>query len=218
MVEEFHEKKDDLKTTITPEEVIQQIKEKLPELKEIDVFGNKFKNVEVIFWLCIICLPLILLLSFRKNELWSLLNVFWCLGILYYQIHLYFLNYLIYSNFGNILFQLLYVLFYIWDLGTVYELEGNTGKSYRNFSLLMEFILICIELILLAFLLKNDTLKIEEPQIINEEIKEDIPEIVSPIIQTIKQKKPDEKPTRIFPKGSGDNKNYIRRIEDDDEP
>ena len=129
MVEEFHEKKDDLKTTITPEEVIQQIKEKLPELKEIEVFGNKFKNVEVIFWLCIICLPLILLLSFRKNELWSLLNLFWCLGILYYQIHLYFLNYLIYSNFGNILFQLLYVLFYIWDLGTVYELEGNTGKS-----------------------------------------------------------------------------------------
>ena len=189
MVEEFHEKKDDLKTTITPEEVIQQIKEKLPELKEIDVFGNKFKNVEVIFWLCLICLPLILLLSFRKNELWALLNVFWCLGTLYYQIHLHFLNYLIYSNFGNILFQLLYILFYLWDLGTVYQLEGDTGKTYRNLSLLMEFILICIELILLAFLLKNDTLKIEEPQIINEEIKEDIPEIVSPIIQTIKQKK-----------------------------
>ena len=158
-MDELNDKKDDLKTTITPDEVIQQIKDKLPELKEVEVFGNKFKNIEVIFWLCIICLPLILLLSFRKNELWALLNIFWCLGTINYQIDLYFLNYLIYSNFGNILFQLLYILFYIWDIGTVYQLEGNTGKTYRNFSLLMEFILICIELVILAFLLKNNTLK-----------------------------------------------------------
>ncbi len=216
-MDEFNEKKDDLKTTITPEEVIQQIKEKLPELKEIDVFGNKFKNVEVIFWLCLICLPLILLLSFRKNELWALLNVFWCLGTLYYQIHLHFLNYLIYSNFGNILFQLLYILFYLWDLGTVYQLEGDTGKTYRNLSLLMEFILICIELILLAFLLKNDTLKKVEYPIPVEEIKEENPEIISPIVPSFKQIK-EKKPTRIFPQGPSDNRNYIRRIEDDDEP
>ena len=128
-MDELNDKKDDLKTTITPDEVIQQIKDKLPELKEVEVFGNKFKNIEVIFWLCIICLPLILLLSFRKNELWALLNIFWCLGTINYQIDLYFLNYLIYSNFGNILFQLLYILFYIWDIGTIYLLEGNTGKT-----------------------------------------------------------------------------------------
>ena len=216
-MDEFNEKKDDLKTTITPEEVIQQIKEKLPELKEIDVFGNKFKNVEVIFWLCLICLPLILLLSFRKNELWSLLNVFWCLGTLYYQIHLQFLNYLIYSNFGNILFQLLYILFYLWDLGTVYQLEGDTGKTYRNLSLLMESILICVELILLAFLLKNDTLKIEQDPIPVEEKKEEMDEIISLIVPTFKKPK-GQKPTRFYPQGPSDNRNYIRRIEDDDEP
>ena len=217
-MEEFNEKKDDLKTTITPEEVIQQIKEKLPELKEIDVFGNKFKNVEVIFWLCLICLPLILLLSFRKNELWALLNVFWCLGTLYYQIHLHFLNYLIYSNFGNILFQLLYILFYIWDIGTVYQLEGNTGKTYRNFSLLMEFILICIELVILAFLLKNDSLKKEEAEIQVNDINIIEDKNIVPPISPLKKKKQVLKPTRIFPQANGDNKNYIRRIEDDDEP
>ena len=113
-MDENFEKKDDLKTTISPDDIIKEIKEKLPELKEIEVFGNKFTNVQAIFWLCIICLPLIIIISFKKNELWSLLNIFWCLGLINYLLPFNFFNPLIYSNFGNILFQLFYILFYIY--------------------------------------------------------------------------------------------------------
>ena len=217
MNEDF-EKKDDLKTTISPDDLIKEIKEKLPELKVVEVFGNKFTNIQAIFWLCILCLPLIIIISFKKNELWALLNIFWCLGIINSILPFKYFNNLFYSNFGNILFQLLYILFYIWDIGTVYQLEGNTGKTYRNFSLLMEFILICIELVILAFLLKNDSLKKEEAEIQVNDINIIEDKNIVPPISPLKKKKQVLKPTRIFPQANGDNKNYIRRIEDDDEP
>ena len=169
------ERKDDLKTTMTPEEILKKLKNNLPELKEVNVFGNKFTNVQVIIWLCIISIPIIILISLRKNELWSLLNIFWCFGLLYNQIRINFFYDLIYSNFGNIIFQILYILFYIWDIGIVYQLEGISGKRMRNWSLLMEFILIFIELIILAFLLKNESLQRKNNNIneISDNIKED---------------------------------------------
>ena len=208
------QKKDDLKTTITPEEVVQAIKEKLPELKEVEVFGNKFQNIEVIFWLSIICLPLILFLSFRKNELWSLLNIFWCLGTINNQIPINDFNNLIYSNFGNIFFQLLFILFYIWDIGTIYQLEGSTGKSMRNWSLFLEFLLVLIELIILGFLLKNESIqtKGDLKDIIDNEIE--VPKEKSYQNKFQHSKNIKEEPKRMFPQNKRDNKTFIRRPED----
>ena len=224
-MDENFEKKDDLKTTISPDDIIKEIKEKLPELKEIEVFGNKFTNIQAIFWLCIICLPLIIIISFKKNELWSLLNIFWCLGLINYLLPFNFFNPLIYSNFGNILFQLLYVLFYIWDLGKIYQLEGETGKTIRNWTLFFEFILILIELILLAFLLKNDTLKRKEiPQrnviSIDGGGISDSGNYESPV-NVFKPPKPQiEEPKRYYPSDNikNDNRQGIRRFEDEVEP
>jgi hypothetical protein len=224
-MDENFEKKDDLKTTISPDDIIKEIKEKLPELKEIEVFGNKFTNVQAIFWLCIICLPLIIIISFKKNELWSLLNIFWCLGLINYLLPFNFFNPLIYSNFGNILFQLFYILFYIWDLGKIYQLEGETGKTIRNWTLFFEFILILIELILLAFLLKNDTLKrkeIPQPNVIsiNGGGISDSGNYESPV-NVFKPPKPQiEEPKRYYPSDNikNDNRQGIRRFEDEVEP
>ena len=224
-MDENFEKKDDLKTTISPDDIIKEIKEKLPELKEIEVFGNKFTNVQAIFWLCIICLPLIIIISFKKNELWSLLNIFWCLGLINYLLPFNFFNPLIYSNFGNILFQLFYILFYIWDLGKIYQLEGETGKTIRNWTLFFEFILILIELILLAFLLKNDTLKrkeIPQPNVISIDGGgiSDSGNYESPI-NVFKPPKPQiEEPKRYYPSDNikNDNRQGIRRFEDEVEP
>ena len=224
-MDENFEKKDDLKTTISPDDIIKEIKEKLPELKEIEVFGNKFTNVQAIFWLCIICLPLIIIISFKKNELWSLLNIFWCLGLINYLLPFNFFNPLIYSNFGNILFQLFYILFYIWDLGKIYQLEGETGKTIRNWTLFFEFILILIELILLAFLLKNDTLKrkeIPQPNLISIDGGgiSDSGNYESPV-NVFKPPKPQiEEPKRYYPSDNikNDNRQGIRRFEDEVEP
>lgn len=214
---DFPQKKDDLKTTITPEEVVKVIKDKLPELNEVEVFGNKFTNIEAIFWLCIICLPIILFLSFRKNELWSLLNIFWCLGIINNQVKFIF-NYLIYSNFGNIFFQLLFILFYIWDIGTIYQLEGSTGKSMRNWCLLLEFILVLIELILLALLLKNESLQKEDNIIPKKSVSDNLDnQLENDILKTAqKPKQVIEEPKRIYPQGKKDDKIAIRRPEDDE--
>ena len=224
-MDENFEKKDDLKTTISPDDIIKEIKEKLPELKEIEVFGNKFTNVQAIFWLSIICLPLIIIISFKKNELWSLLNIFWCLGLINYLLPFNFFNPLIYSNFGNILFQLFYILFYIWDLGKIYQLEGETGKTIRNWTLFFEFILILIELILLAFLLKNDTLKrkeIPQPNVISIDGGgiSDSGNYESPV-NVFKPPKPQiEEPKRYYPSDNikNDNRQGIRRFEDEVEP
>ena len=224
-MDENFEKKDDLKTTISPDDIIKEIKEKLPELKEIEVFGNKFTNVQAIFWLCILCLPLIIIISFKKNELWSLLNIFWCLGLINYLLPFNFFNPLIYSNFGNILFQLFYILFYIWDLGKIYQLEGETGKTIRNWTLFFEFILILIELILLAFLLKNDTLKrkeIPQPNVISIDGGgiSDSGNYESPV-NVFKPPKPQiEEPKRYYPSDNikNDNRQGIRRFEDEVEP
>ena len=224
-MDENFEKKDDLKTTISPDDIIKEIKEKLPELKEIEVFGNKFTNVQAIFWLCIICLPLIIIISFKKNELWSLLNIFWCLGLINYLLPFNYFNPLIYSNFGNILFQLFYILFYIWDLGKIYQLEGETGKTIRNWTLFFEFILILIELILLAFLLKNDTLKrkeIPQPNVISIDGGgiSDSGNYESPV-NVFKPPKPQiEEPKRYYPSDNikNDNRQGIRRFEDEVEP
>ena len=214
---DFPQKKDDLKTTITPEEVVKVIKDKLPELNEVEVFGNKFTNIEAIFWLCIICLPIILFLSFRKNELWSLLNIFWCLGIINNQVNFNF-NYLIYSNFGNIFFQLLFILFYIWDIGTIYQLEGSTGKSMRNWCLLLEFILVLIELILLALLLKNESLQKEDNIILEDPVSDNLDnQLENDILKTAqKPKQVIEEPKRLYPQGKKDDKIAIRRPEDDE--
>lgn len=214
---DFPQKKDDLKTTITPEEVVKVIKDKLPELNEVEVFGNKFTNIEAIFWLCIICLPIILFLSFRKNELWSLLNIFWCLGIINNQVKFIF-NYLIYSNFGNIFFQLLFILFYIWDIGTIYQLEGSTGKSMRNWCLLLEFILVLIELILLALLLKNESLQKEDNIIPEKSVSDNLDnQLENDILKTAqKPKQVIEEPKRLYPQGKKDDKIAIRRPEDDE--
>ena len=214
---DFPQKKDDLKTTITPEEVVKVIKDKLPELNVVEVFGNKFTNIEAIFWLCIICLPIILFLSFRKNELWSLLNIFWCLGIINNQVKYYF-NYLIYSNFGNIFFQLLFILFYIWDIGTIYQLEGSTGKSMRNWCLLLEFILVLIELILLALLLKNESLQKEDNIILEDPVSDNLDnQLENDILKTAqKPKQVIEEPKRLYPQGKKDDKIAIRRPEDDE--
>lgn len=214
---DFPQKKDDLKTTITPEEVVKVIKDKLPELNEVEVFGNKFTNIEAIFWLCIICLPIILFLSFRKNELWSLLNIFWCLGIINNQVKFIF-NYLIYSNFGNIFFQLLFILFYIWDIGTIYQLEGSTGKSMRNWCLLLEFILVLIELILLALLLKNESLQKEDNIILEDPVSDNLDnQLENDILKTAqKPKQVIEEPKRFYPQGKKDDKIAIRRPEDDE--
>ena len=219
------ERKDDLKTTMTPEEILKKLKNNLPELKEVNVFGNKFTNVQVIIWLCIISIPIIILISLRKNELWSLLNIFWCFGLLYNQIRINYFYYLIYSNFGNIIFQILYILFYIWDIGIVYQLEGISGKRMRNWSLLMEFILIFIELIILAFLLKNESLQRKNNNIneISDNIKEDFGSsgpYESPAGGLQSVKKIPEEPHRYYP---GDNKEKerkqaIRRFEDEIEP
>ena len=219
------ERKDDLKTTMTPEEILKKLKNNLPELKEVNVFGNKFTNVQVIIWLCIISIPIIILISLRKNELWSLLNIFLCFGLLYNQIRINCFYYLIYSNFGNIIFQILYILFYIWDIGIVYQLEGISGKRMRNWSLLMEFILIFIELIILAFLLKNESLQRKNNNIneISDNIKEDFGSsgpYESPAGGLESVKKIPEEPHRIYP---GDNKEKerkqaIRRFEDEIEP
>ena len=219
------ERKDDLKTTMTPEEILKKLKNNLPELKEVNVFGNKFTNIQVIRWLCIISIPIIILISLRKNELWSLLNIFWCFGLLYNQIRINYFYYLIYSNFGNIIFQILYILFYIWDIGIVYQLEGISGKRMRNWSLLMEFILIFIELIILAFLLKNESLQRKNNNIneISDNIKEDFGSsgpYESPAGGLESVKKIPEEPHRIYP---GDNKEKerkqaIRRFEDEIEP
>ena len=224
MNEDF-EKKDDLKTTISPDDLIKEIKEKLPELKVVEVFGNKFTNIQAIFWLCILCLPLIIIISFKKNELWALLNIFWCLGLINYLITFNYFNPLIYSNFGNILFQLFYILFYIWDLGKIYQLEGETGKTIRNWTLFFEFILILIELILLAFLLKNDTLKRKEiPQsgIISNNIDgiSDSGNYESPNNVFHQPKRVVEEPKRYFPSDNitNPNKHGIRRFEDEVEP
>ena len=214
---DFPQKKDDLKTTITPEEVVKVIKDKLPELNEVEVFGNKFTNIEAIFWLCIICLPIILFLSFRKNELWSLLNIFWCLGIINNQVKFIF-NYLIYSNFGNIFFQLIFILFYIWDIGTIYQLEGSTGKTMRNWCLLLEFILVLIELILLALLLKNESLQKEDNIIPKKSVSDNLDnQLENDILKTAqKPKQVIEEPKRIYPQGKKDDKIAIRRPEDDE--
>lgn len=214
---DFPQKKDDLKTTITPEEVVKVIKDKLPELNEVEVFGNKFTNIEAIFWLCIICLPIILFLSFRKNELWSLLNIFWCLGIINNQVKFIF-NYLIYSNFGNIFFQLIFILFYIWDIGTIYQLEGSTGKSMRNWCLLLEFILVLIELILLALLLKNESLQKENNIILEDPVSDNLDnQLENDILKTAqKPKQVIEEPKRLYPQGKKDDKIAIRRPEDDE--
>ena len=219
------ERKDDLKTTMTPEEILKKLKNNLPELKEVNVFGNKFTNVQVIIWLCIISIPIIILISLRKNELWSLLNIFWCFGLLYNQIRINFFYDLIYSNFGNIIFQILYILFYIWDIGIIYQLEGISGKRMRNWSLLMEFILIFIELIILAFLLKNESLQRKNNNIneISDNIKEDFGSsgpYESPAGGLESVKKIPEESHRIYP---GDNKEKerkqaIRRFEDEIEP
>ena len=219
------ERKDDLKTTMTPEEILKKLKNNLPELKEVNVFGNKFTNVQVIIWLCIISIPIIILISLRKNELWSLLNIFWCFGLLYNQIRINCFYYLIYSNFGNIIFQILYILFYIWDIGIVYQLEGISGKRMRNWSLLMEFILIFIELIVLAFLLKNESLQRKNNNIIeiSDNIKEDFGSsgpYESPAGGLESVKKIPEEAHRLYP---GDNKEKerkqaIRRFEDEIEP
>ena len=219
------ERKDDLKTTMTPEEILKKLKNNLPELKEVNVFGNKFTNVQVIIWLCIISIPIIILISLRKNELWSLLNIFLCFGLLYNQIRINYFYDLIYSNFGNIIFQILYILFYIWDIGIVYQLEGISGKRMRNWSLLMEFILIFIELIILAFLLKNESLQRKNNNIneISDNIKEDFGSsgpYESPAGGLESVKKIPEEPHRIYP---GDNKEKerkqaIRRVEDEIEP
>ena len=219
------ERKDDLKTTMTPEEILKKLKNNLPELKEVNVFGNKFTNVQVIIWLCIISIPIIILISLRKNELWSLLNIFWCFGLLYNQIRINYFYDLIYSNFGNIIFQILYILFYIWDIGIVYQLEGISGKRMRNWSLLMEFILIFIELIILAFLLKNESLQRKNNNIIeiSDNIKEDFGSsgpYESPAGGLESVKKIPEEPHRLYP---GDNKEKerkqaIRRFEDEIEP
>ena len=219
------ERKDDLKTTMTPEEILKKLKNNLPELKEVNVFGNKFTNVQVIIWLCIISIPIIILISLRKNELWSLLNIFWCFGLLYNQIRINFFYDLIYSNFGNIIFQILYILFYIWDIGIIYQLEGISGKRMRNWSLLMEFILIFIELIILAFLLKNESLQRKNNNIneISDNIKEDFGSsgpYESPAGGLESVKKIPEEPHRLYP---GDNKEKerkqaIRRFEDEIEP
>ena len=219
------ERKDDLKTTMTPEEILKKLKNNLPELKEVNVFGNKFTNIQVIRWLCIISIPIIILISLRKNELWSLLNIFWCFGLLYNQIKINYFYDLIYSNFGNIIFQILYILFYIWDIGIVYQLEGISGKRMRNWSLLMEFILIFIELIILAFLLKNESLQRKNNNIneISDNIKEDFGSsgpYESPAGGLESVKKIPEEPHRIYP---GDNKEKerkqaIRRFEDEIEP
>ena len=224
MNEDF-EKKDDLKTTISPDDLIKEIKEKLPELKVVEVFGNKFTNIQAIFWLCILCLPLIIIISFKKNELWALLNIFWCLGIINSLLPFKYFNNLFYSNFGNILFQLLYILFYIWDIGKIYQLEGETGKRIRNWTLFFEFILILIELILLAFLLKNDTLKknqIPKTSIIfndNDNIN-DSEKYESPNANFHSAKLPIEEPKRFYPSNNIENHNKvdIRRFEDEVEP
>ena len=219
------ERKDDLKTTMTPEEILKKLKNNLPELKEVNVFGNKFTNVQVIIWLCIISIPIIILISLRKNELWSLLNIFWCFGLLYNQIRINFFYDLIYSNFGNIIFQILYILFYIWDIGIVYQLEGISGKRMRNWSLLMEFILIFIELIILAFLLKNESLQRKNNNIneISDNIKEDFGSsgpYESPAGGLESVKKIPEEPHRLYPgdKKEKDRKQAIRRFEDEIEP
>ena len=219
------ERKDDLKTTMTPEEILKKLKNNLPELKEVNVFGNKFTNIQVIRWLCIISIPIIILISLRKNELWSLLNIFLCFGLLYNQIRINYFYDLIYSNFGNIIFQILYILFYIWDIGIVYQLEGISGKRMRNWSLLMEFILIFIELIILAFLLKNESLQRKNNNINenSDNIKEDFGSsgpYESPAGGLESVKKIPEEPHRIYP---GDNKEKerkqaIRRFEDEIEP
>ena len=219
------ERKDDLKTTMTPEEILKKLKNNLPELKEVNVFGNKYTNNQVILWLCIISIPIIILISLRKNELWSLLNIFWCFDLLYNQKRINYFSYLIYSNFGNIIFQILYILFYIWDIGIVYQLEGISGKRMRNWSLLMEFILIFIELIVLAFLLKNESLQRKNNNIIenSDNIKEDFGSsgpYESPAGGLESGKKIPEEHQRFFP---GDNKEKerkqaIRRFEDEIEP
>ena len=219
------EKKDDLKTTMSPEDIVKKLKNNLPELKEVNVFGNKFTNNQIIIWSCIISIPIIILISLRKNELWSLLNIFWCFGLLYNQIRINYFYYLIYSNFGNIIFQILYILFYIWDIGIVYQLEGISGKRMRNWSLLMEFILIFIELIVLAFLLKNESLQRKNNNIIeiSDNIKEDFGSsgpYESPAGGLESVKKIPEEPHRLYP---GDNKEKerkqaIRRFEDEIEP
>ena len=219
------ERKDDLKTTMTPEEILKKLKNNLPELKEVNVFGNKFTNIQVITWLCIISIPIIILISLRKNELWSLLNIFWCFGLLYNQKRINYFYYLIYSNFGNIIFQILYILFYIWDIGIVYQLEGISGKRMRNWSLLMEFILIFIELIILAFLLKNESLQRKNNNINenSDNIKEDFGSsgpYESPAGGLESVKKIPEEAHRLYP---GDNKEKerkqaIRRFEDEIEP
>lgn len=219
------ERKDDLKTTMTPEEILKKLKNNLPELKEVNVFGNKFTNIQVITWLCIISIPIIILISLRKNELWSLLNIFWCFGLLYNQIKINYFYDLIYSNFGNIIFQILYILFYIWDIGIVYQLEGISGKRMRNWSLLMEFILIFIELIILAFLLKNESLQRKNNNINenSDNIKEDFGSsgpYESPAGGLESVKKIPEEAHRLYP---GDNKEKerkqaIRRFEDEIEP
>ncbi len=219
------EKKDDLKTTMSPEDIVKKLKNNLPELNEVNVFGNKFTNNQIIIWSCIISIPIIILISLRKNELWSLLNIFWCFGLLYNQIRINYFYYLIYSNFGNIIFQILYILFYIWDIGILYQLEGISGKRMRNWSLLMEFILIFIELIILAFLLKNESLQRKNNGNIeiSDNIKEDIGSsgpYESPAGGLESVKKIPEEPHRIYP---GDNKEKerkqaIRRFEDEIEP
>ena len=219
------ERKDDLKTTMTPEEILKKLKNNLPELKEVNVFGNKFTNIQVIRWLCIISIPIIILISLRKNELWSLLNIFWCFGLLYNQKKINYFYDLIYSNFGNIIFQILYILFYIWDIGIVYQLEGISGKRMRNWSLLMEFILIFIELIILAFLLKNESLQRKNNNINenSDNIKEDFGSsgpYESPAGGLESVKKIPEEAHRLYP---GDNKEKerkqaIRRFEDEIEP
>jgi hypothetical protein len=216
------ERKDDLKTTMTPEEILKKLKNNLPELKEVNVFGNKFTNNQIIIWSCIISIPIIILISLRKNELWSLLNIFWCFGLLYNQIRINYFYYLIYSNFGNIIFQILYILFYIWDIGILYQLEGISGKRMRNWSLLMEFILIFIELIILAFLLKNESLQRKNIEI-SDNIKEDIGSsgpYESPAGGLESVKKIPEEPHRLYPgdKKEKDRKQAIRRFEDEIEP
>ena len=175
--------------------------------------------------MCIISIPIIILISLRKNELWSLLNIFWCFGLLYNQIRINYFYYLIYSNFGNIIFQILYILFYIWDIGIIYQLEGISGKRMRNWSLLMEFILIFIELIILAFLLKNESLQRKNNNIIeiSDNIKEDFGSFgpyESPAGGLESVKKIPEEPHRLYPgdKKEKDRKQAIRRFEDEIEP
>ena len=88
----------------------------------------------------------------------------------------------------------------------------------RNWCLLLEFILVLIELILLALLLKNESLQKEDNIILEDPVSDNLDnQLENDILKTgQKPKQVIEEPKRYYQQGKKDDKIAIRRPEDDE--